>query len=237
MAWWFSFRQRVRAILRRREMELEMEEELQYHIDQAVERNLTRGMDRAEARRSALRDFGGVERRKEQMRDERGMRLLLDFSQNLKYAFRHLKASPGFTAVAVVIMGLGIGATTAIFSIVNSLLIRPIYCENPSEVVRIYTIDSGTGRPRWNSYPDYQDIRNGTDIFSAIGVTSDIIPFSIATDEGAETVLSDVFSSDIFPALGIRPFMGRTFLPEEDVPGTTVSKRPVWRRAVCSRWM
>jgi len=82
MAWWFSFRQRVRAILRRREMELEMEEELQFHLDQAIDRNMVRGMDRAEARRTALKDFGGVERRKEQMRDERGMRPLIDFSPN-----------------------------------------------------------------------------------------------------------------------------------------------------------
>ncbi|MCK4771785.1 MAG: ABC transporter permease [Candidatus Latescibacteria bacterium] len=196
-----------------------MEEELQFHLEQAIERNLARGMDPVEARRSAHRDFGGVERRKEQMRDEQGVRLLIDFMQNLRYAFRHLRASPGFTAVAVVVMALGIGATTAIFSIVNSMLFQPIYCENPSEVIRIYTNDPETGRPRWNSYPDFQDMKNGTDLFTAIAATSDIFPFSLVTEEGAETVLSDVFSSDLFPALGIRPLLGRPFVAEEDVPG------------------
>ena len=89
MAWWFSFRQRVRAILRQREMELEMEEELQFHVDQAIERNMARGIDRAEARRLALKDFGGLERRKEQMRgaifsDQIDLPMTLDVMMILK---------------------------------------------------------------------------------------------------------------------------------------------------------
>ena len=218
MAWWFSLRQRLKAFFHRREMEQEMEEELEFHLQQAVYRNLARGMDPAEARRSAMRDFGGVERRKEQMRDEQGVRLLIDFTKNLRYSFRRLRASPGFTAVAAVVMGLGIGATTAIFSIVNTMLFQPIYCENPSEVVRIYT-NNEEGQPRWNSYPDFLDLKKETDLFSAVAATSDIFPFSLVTEEGAQTVLCDIFSSDLFPALGIRPLLGRPFLPEEDLAG------------------
>ncbi len=121
--------------------------------------------------------------------------------------------------IAVVVIGLGIGATTAIFSIVNSMLFRPIYCENTSEVVRIYTKDPETGRPRWNSYPDFQDLKKGTDLFTAVAAISDIFPFSLVSEGGAQTVLSNVFSSDFFPAMGIRPLLGRPFLPEDDVPG------------------
>ncbi len=215
-----SIRERFRALFRRREVEMEMEEEFRFHLEQAVERNLERGMSPEEAHRAAHAEFGGVERRKEQTRDEQGIRFILNFSQNLRYAWRILRKSPGFSLLAVVIIALGIGATTAMFSFVNSLLFTPIYGDNSPAVIRIFTNDAEDGSPRWNSYPDFLAFRDGTDLFSAMGATSDIFPFSLVTESGAETVLSDIFSSGVFPALEIVPVLGRTFTAEEDVPGT-----------------
>ncbi len=218
-----SMRERFRALFRRKTVEDEMEEEFRFHLEQAVERNIKRGMSPEEAHRTAHAEFGGIERRKEQTRDEQGVRFLINFGQNLRYAWRILRKSPGFSLLAVVIIALGIGATTAMFSIVNSLLFAPIYGDDSPQVIRIYTNDYDDGKPRWNSYPDYLSLSEGTDLFTAMGATSDIFPFSLVTEQGAETVLCDIFSAGLFPALEIIPHLGRSFLPDEDVPGVAQS--------------
>ncbi len=109
------------------------------------------------------------------------------------------------------------------FSIVNSLLFAPIYGDDSPQVIRIYTNDPEDGRPRWNSYPDFLSLSEGTDLFTAMGATSDIFPFSLVTGQGVETVLCDIFSAGLFPALDINPRLGRAFLPDEDVPGVAES--------------
>lgn len=214
-----GIRERFLALFRRRAAEAEMEEEFRFHIEQATLRNMKRGMDPDEARRAAHVEFGGVERQKERTRDERGIRLFVNSGQNLRYAWRILRKSPGFSLLAVVVIALGIGTTTAMFSVVNSLLITPIFEDESESVLRIYTDDPEDGRPRWTSYPDFLDLKREADLFDAVGATSDIFPFSLVTDQGAETVLCDIFSAGFFEAVEITPHLGRTFLPEEDEPG------------------
>lgn len=139
--------------------------------------------------------------------------------QDLRHALRRLRLSPGFTAVAILIMGLGIGSNTAMFSIVSSFLFRPIPFENPDEVVRIYTDIQGEKVVRMVSYPDFLDFRERTDLFSGTAATSDMDFFNLATEGGSETVLGEFYTSDFFSALGISPVLGRGFLPEEDGHG------------------
>jgi len=216
-----GIRERLRALLRHGELEAEMEEELQFHLEAAIERNIERGMNVDEARTAALRDFGGMERRKQQVRDERGVRLFINTGQNLKYALRHLLTNPGFTLVAVLVMGLGIGANTAIFSVVNSLLIQSIPCGDPDTLIRIYSVIPESGEPEWNSYPDFLDYGARTTVFSGMAAEGDIQLLSLLTDTGAESVMSAYYSANFFEVMQVSPLLGRSFLPEEDVPGAT----------------
>ncbi|HUS29490.1 MAG TPA: permease prefix domain 1-containing protein, partial [Kofleriaceae bacterium] len=128
----------MRAIFRRREVEAELDDELQFHLEQSFEANVKAGHSPAEARRLARIELGGVASVKEGVREARGVRLLFDLGADLRYGLRGLRRNPLFATVAIITLALGIGATTAMFAIVDDVLLHPVPYEQPDRLVRLH---------------------------------------------------------------------------------------------------
>jgi len=224
---------RLRALFRKTQMERELEEELRFHLEKEVEQNIARGMNAEEARLAALRSFGGVERVKEESRDVRGVRFFEELGQNLRYAMRLLAKNPGFAAVAVLTLGLGIGANTAIFSVVNAVLLRPLPFENPDQLVMIWQTN-----PQKGIFQDLVSPTNLNDWQQQSHTLRQIAAFNprgfSLTGTGEPEQLPGTFVSvDLFPMLGANPLLGRNFLPDEGRPGanrSVIISFALWQR-------
>src|SRR5262249_34026561 len=146
MAMLNKLRLRLQALFFKSKMEEELDEEVRFHLEREIEENIARGMSSEEARYAAIRSFGGVERVKEESRDVHGVRLLEELWQDLCYGARMLLKKLGFTLIAIITLALGIGANTAIFSVVNAALLRPLPYEDSERLVVLYETNPQQGR-------------------------------------------------------------------------------------------
>ncbi len=203
------------SLFRRSEQELEFDQELRSHLDWLAEENLRKGMTTEEARYSALRSFGGVEQAKMNHREQRGLPSVESFFQDLHYGFRMAWKWRGLTAILALTLALGIGANTAIFSLVNSFLLRPLPVAQPQSiaVLAIQQKDAPVGSSGF-SYPELVDFRNQADSFSSIfGVVLGTVELN--ADNRSDQCAANYVTANFFTSLGIAPAMGRFILPSE----------------------
>jgi putative ABC transport system permease protein len=214
LSWWSRLSRRLTALRKGEQLDHELDAEIRLHLDlEAEELARTRGLDPVEARRLALVAFGGVDRYKEAHRDVRGVRWASDLGQDLHYAARSLRRSPGFSLSAILVLALGIGACTAVFSAVNTVLLDPNY----DNLVRVYQQNSPTNL--WTlSTVDYRAIEAQQKSFSAVGALQSR---SVAISAGADPTRaqSGWASAGFFRALGIEPVRGRGIEPADEVVG------------------
>jgi predicted permease len=224
---------RLRGMFGTTRSEKELNSEVSAHLDAMVEENLRRGMTREEARYAARREFGGVEQIKEDYRETRGLPMLELFVQDLRYALRTLGKNPGFAAIAVLTLALGIGANTAIFSIVNAVLLRPLPFPQSSRIVAVYqTLEREGVHRNGVSYLNFADWQEQSRSFEQMGAFRE----SDLTLTGAgepEIIPGAVVTPGLLLALGVRPVAGRLLIPDDDRPGAAavaVLSERLWRK-------
>ena len=229
MIFWSRLRSWLRATGHRARMESEMDAELRFHIEALAADLVRSGLSRQEALRRARLEFGAIERVKEEGREARGVSFADEMMQDLHYGQRVLSKSPGFAVVAVLTLALGIGATTAIFSVVNAVLMRPLAMEDPSRVVYL--------QEQWRdlfpgvSVGNFADLKRQSTSFAKL-CASNNASFNLEARELPERVDGEIATADYFPTFGVRPIAGRFFTAAEDQPGqarvVVISER-LWR--------
>ena len=226
------------ALFRKERLEQELSEELRAHLELLIEENMRNGMSPEEARCAASRDFGGLEQVKEVYRDQRGLPMIETLVQDIRYALRMLAKSPGFTAVVVLSLALGIGANTAIFSLIDAVMLKMLPVRQPEQLVLLNWISKGhsyaiqgydgsdyedkSGRDVGTSfsYPIYQAIRARNTAFSdVLGFADADQPLNLNAFGLSGLAKGEYVSGNYFSLLGVGAVLGRTFVPADDAAG------------------
>src|SRR6202046_3399472 len=225
-------KRRVHSLLHRSSSDAELQGEIEIHIRQLTSEAIAAGMTAAEARAAALREFGPLEQIKEECRDTRRVSWIQDLAQDFVYGVRMLRQSPGFTAVAVLTLALGIGANTAIFSIVDAVLLRSLPYPDPDRLVLMFNVPEKRPDALSSiSYRDFTECRDQNRVFSEMAGNA----FHDLTLTGAGEpfiVNAAAVTPEIFPLLSAKPLEGRTLLPDDGTRGAAavaVLSENLWR--------
>ena len=208
---------RLKGMFHRDKLDRYLDDELRSHLEMRAADNVAAGLTSEEARYDAQRRFGNTTLMKEDTREMDIIGWLDTAARDLRYAARMLRKNPGFTAVAILTLALGIGANTSLFSVVNGVLLNPLPYPHPEQLVTLSeskpNFDSGS-----ISYPNFRDWQKDNHSFSSIAI-SRAYSFSLTGMGEAEQLRARFISSDFFPLLGVHPVVGRTFVPGEDEIG------------------
>ena len=217
--WLYTLPLRLRSIFRRNKVDQDLTDELRFHLDQRIAAEIAAGKSPDDARRAALRAMDNITLQAEQCRDTRGVSWSHHLALDLRYGARVLRKNPAFTAVAVLTLTLGIGANTAIFSVVNAVLLRPLPYPQPAQLVRIY--ETNTSIPASHdsvSAPNFIDWRARSRSFSNLAALR-WQPFTLTGAATPEFVYGNRVTPGTLNILGIAPAIGRDFSPDDAVPG------------------
>ncbi len=221
---------RLQGLFGKPNSEAELDDELREHMALAQEEHVRRGMSRKAARYAALRDFGGVEQVKEIYRERRGLPMLETFLQDLRFGVRMLRKNPGFTAVAILTLALGIGANTAIFSVVEGVVLAPLPYREPDQLVMVLL--SNYHAPQMDtSYPDFQDWQRNARSFQQMAAFN-LQDYDLTSPGTPEHIDGVAVTANFYDTLGVNLAFGRKFSKEEDThggpPAVIISNR-LWR--------
>lgn len=226
-------RRRARALLARETMERELDDELRFHLEMEIEYNVRRGLDPVEARRAALREFGGVNRIKEEAREARGVSAIEDLGRDVKLASRSLRRTPVYTLVALLTIALGVGVTTAVFSVVDGVLLRPLPYPRPERIVRLYERNDQYPRNAWAG-ANVHDVRANATSLSHVAYYGVGTYTILGTDEPIRARGAGV-STDFFEVLGVPPALGRGLTADDGTPGSepvAIVSHDFWQTAL-----
>lgn len=221
----------TRVVSERHRDERDLDDEMRFHIESEARRLELSGLSADEAIRQATNNFGGVVRVKEAVRDERGVRWLDDLQQDLRFAWRSLLRRPAFTIVAVLTLAMGIGATTALFSVVKAVLLSPLPYRNPESIAVIWSAWKGFDRT-WLSYDEYEAYETEIPGIANAAIFSDGA-VNFTEGDRPERARVGYVQRDVFELLGVAPLLGRSFTAEEDRPNgpsVIVLSYDIWQR-------
>jgi predicted permease len=214
MRWYYTLPLRLRTLFRKDKAELDLSDELQFHLQNQTDEFVAQGMNPQDARRAAWQSLGGVEQVKEECRDMRRTNLIEDFLQDVRFGFRMLRRSPGFTVLTILCLTLGIGANAAVFSWVEGILLRPYPLVSHQECLVTLT---GTVRDERDetSWPDLLDVQRSCTLCETLFV-SKITSATLSIGDRAQVMTGSIVSANYFDAIGVHPILGRGFEPGED---------------------
>jgi putative ABC transport system permease protein len=208
---------RLRSLFRRNAAETELDDELRFHFERQVQKYESSGLGREEALRRARLEFGGMDQVKEECREARGVHFMEELFQDVRYGLRMLRKSPGFTAVALLTLALGIGANTAIFSVVYGVLLRPLPYQDSDRVIVLNETTPKVGLVSV-SYPNFLDWRSWNHVFSRMTAVASV-SYNLAGVNQPENISGEAVSPDFLSMLGVHPLLGRDFDPSEEKAG------------------
>jgi predicted permease len=222
MGLWARCKSLVDSALHRKKMEREMEDELRFHVARYVEDLVRSGILQEQAIRMARIEFGAAETVKDECRQALGLRAWDELRQDLQYSTRMLRKHPGFAAIAILNLALGIGVNSTVFSIINRILLRPLPVSHPAELVMLNMAKGPNIVPTF-SYPDYQDLRDRSRTFSGLAAYR-FVPMSLRAGDSNSLLWGYLVSGNYFQMLGVDASLGRTITPADD---TGLSAHPV----------
>src|SRR5215475_1417299 len=216
---WRTLSIRIRAVFDRNALNQELDEEVRFHIEQETRANIARGMKPEEAARQAHMDFGGEQSVKEEYRAVRGDSFVEPALQDASFGLRMLRRSPGFAGVAAITLALGLGANTAMFSVIDAVLLRPLPFADPDRLVRIIDANPSKGFPRFSSSPpNFLDWRAQAQSFTGMAATAGGT-LTLSGSGDAQRLNALFVTPDLFAVLGVDTVVGRTFATEEGIYG------------------
>src|SRR2546428_2637346 len=230
--WVYKLPLRLRSLFRKGRVEEELSEELRFHQEKLIEEHVGKGMAREEARYAALRELGGEDQIKEECRDMRQVNYIENFMQDVRYGLRQLRRNPGFTAVAVLTLALGIGANTAIFSVVNAVVLRPLPYPQSDRLVWISKVIPALNAEVVVS-GDYFDWRDQNKTLERMTAYDPAVSFNLTGRGTPAHIHAAGVSANFFQTLGVDPQLGRSFTHEEDQPNgpnTVVLMQAFWQQ-------
>src|SRR5947208_1386358 len=213
--WLFTIPLRLRSLFRWAQADQALDDELRDHLERRTAEYVAKGVAPEEAHRRARLDLGGIEQTKEKCRDARRVNWIQDFVHDLRFGVRILRKSPGFTAVAILTLALGIGANTAVFSVVESVLLRPLPFQNSGRLFAIWAVQKDQQVKIGVSMPEFEDYKDQSHSFEYMANMLSGWTITWTGQGEPRTVNCTGISYDFFPMLGIKPYLGRLYEPNE----------------------